>query len=180
MKRIIINSFLLALVILPSAVYAHELAISGTIGAVMHVDPEDNPVAGEMTTFNFEFKDSNPQHHFNLNECNCEFNLTQDKVSAFSQTVDSSMIVQDSTLFIQHQFGEAGLYHITITGTPKIANAFDQFSLAYDLEVQKGSVVASATSTSSFLQTHLVHILLFGIGMLVVLIMIFKDGGDKK
>ncbi len=37
------------LVVLPHIGFAHILSTDGRIGAVMHIDPDDNPIAGQPT-----------------------------------------------------------------------------------------------------------------------------------
>lgn len=48
---------LLLVFALPQTASAHVLQTDGSIGAVLHVDPDDNPIIGEKATFFFDLKD---------------------------------------------------------------------------------------------------------------------------
>src|SRR5437773_8843060 len=86
----LLNTFYFLLVFLPfffllfpSVVNAHFLKIDGSIGAVLHVDPDDDPIAGEQASFFLSFKDK--QHKFSPQNCTCTFSIQEQNQTIYSQ-----------------------------------------------------------------------------------------------
>src|SRR5438045_57931 len=67
----------------PHIVSAHVLKTDGNIGAVLHIDPDDDPIAGSQASFFFEFKDI--QGKFQSQNCDCTFSIAEDGKEIFSQ-----------------------------------------------------------------------------------------------
>src|SRR5471030_211139 len=65
--------------------YAHFLETDKNIGAVLHADPNDSPIAGSQTAFFFEFKDK--QGKFQPNNCDCTFSILENGNEVFSQPI---------------------------------------------------------------------------------------------
>lgn len=59
-KKLILSFFLIFAVflILPTIASAHVLKTDGSIGAVVHIDPDDDPIIGKSANFFLEFKDT--------------------------------------------------------------------------------------------------------------------------
>src|SRR5882672_6466726 len=75
-KNLIIALFIiLVLFFVATPVEAHFLASDRNIGAVLHVDPNDQPIAGSQTSFFFEFKDK--QNKFKAENCDCTFAIDE-------------------------------------------------------------------------------------------------------
>ena len=70
--RKIIFIFLLFLICTVN-VQAHILKTDGSIGAVLHIDPDDDPIARQSSYFFFEFKDK--QNIFKLENCDCKITI---------------------------------------------------------------------------------------------------------
>ncbi len=56
---VLISIFLFFGFLLPSPAAAHILASDQVIGAVLHIDPNDNPIVNKVSGFFLEFKDKN-------------------------------------------------------------------------------------------------------------------------
>lgn len=119
-------------------VYAHVLESDGSIGAVMHVTPDDDPIAREESGFYFEFKDKTSK--FKPENCICTFSIEKNGEQIFTQNLfannsDPSL----SNASINFTFPEKNIYKIVITGQPKISGDFEAFALEYDLRVERES-----------------------------------------
>src|SRR5438270_44822 len=80
---LILLTFSFCLLIFPPSVSAHILQTDGDIGAVLHMDPEDDPIAGVQSAFFFEFKDR--QNKFQPKKCNCIFEIEENGKNIYTQ-----------------------------------------------------------------------------------------------
>src|SRR6266498_1495823 len=91
---------------------AHVLKSDGSIGAVMHLDPEDDPVVGQQSHLHFEFKDR--QKKFKPENCDCTFSVWQGEKEIFSQpllqdTSDASL----NNVSVVYTFPERDIYQVS-------------------------------------------------------------------
>lgn len=113
---------------------AHILKTDNNIGAVLHIDPADEPIAGLPATFFFEFKDK--QSKFQPAACNCQFSISENGQSIYSQPLfQSSSTPTLTNALVTYTFPKADSYKITVVGQPTQPAAFQSFSLVYDVRV---------------------------------------------
>ena len=119
-----------AVIAIPGIASAHVLKIDGTIGAVLLINPDDNPVSGDMTDYVLSFHDY--QGHFSLPRCNCAVTvILQGKTIATEPLAVSSTEVSEN----HYRFGRPGVYTMRFTGQPKTPGAFQPFMLNYEVRV---------------------------------------------
>lgn len=163
----------LILIIAPKFALAHVLKTDGSIGAVMHTDPDDNPVAKDATGIFFDFQDK--QNKFKIENCNCIISIIEDGKEIFSQNLTQPAI--------SYTFPDKNLYQIKVVGKPNSENDFQTFSLVYDISVAKESANPSNLDnppTTSWFSTHIVH-LIGGIIVFVFLIFaLIKQKSQQK
>lgn len=161
--------------LIPSITLAHILKTDGDIGAVLHIDPDDDPIAGEQTSFFFEFKDK--QNKFTPQGCDCTFYIIQEGKQIFSQPLFQNNIDQglySASIFFT--FPKKDVYQVKLTGKPILPDAFEPFSLVYDVQVARQSPSLDTNSSqtqitnTSWFNTHLPH--LIG-GIIVAIFLIF-------
>ena len=116
-----------------SPVSAHVLETDGEIGAVMHVDPNDEPVVGQPAQFYFEIKDRTGK--FKEQECDCQLSIWRG-----GQQIFMTPLVVSSAKFT---FLEAGSYNVKLTGKPVGAVNFQPFELGDDLQVSQATKQAT-------------------------------------
>ncbi len=170
--------FVMFVSFLPAQVLAHTLESSGSIGAVMHVTPDDDPIAGEVSGFYFEFKDKN--NKFQPENCVCTVSIKKGDDEIFSTDLfgansDPSL----SNASFNFTFPEKNIYKIVIKGESKTSGEFQNFELSYDLRVERVSEKVSATTQKPQTTTtrKLPIIPLSMVGLLIVcggLYIIFK------
>lgn len=152
------------LIAYPFTVDAHVLKSSGTIGAVMHITPEDDPIAGEQSDFFFEFKDK--EGRFQPEDCECVARVFKAGKEIFNQPLFSSNADPSlANASFSFSFPERGIYKVNIAGKPKNDNEFNSFSLEYELRIERESekvnvVSGNSTSTpeSNWLWEHIIHL----------------------
>ena len=136
--KFLIIGIVFALCFRPSSVEAHVLKTSGSVGAVVHVTPEDDPIAGEQTDFFFEFKDR--EGKFKPENCDCKVTILkagQEAYTAplFQNNSDPSL----TSASFSYTFPEKNIYQVKISGQPLTTDAFQEFNLEYDIRVARVS-----------------------------------------
>lgn len=134
-KRILgtATAMLLLIVGWPPTVSAHVLKVDGTIGAVLHINPDDNPQVGEGTNYVLSFTDSSGA--FSLPACDCTVSFIADGKTLATKP----LVVSSNTVSRNHYtFTSPAVYTIQVTGMPKTAGTFQPFTLDYQVRVNGG------------------------------------------
>lgn len=181
MKKLLLTvPILFAFLILVDIAEAHFLATDKNIGAVLHVDPTDEPVVGAQTSFFFEFKDKD--NKFNPENCDCSFNIFENGRNVYSQPLFQTVTKPSLTnAAVFYTFSEKGAYEIRVSGKPNSANKFSSFNLKWNLRVEKTKTGQdlSGNNNSSFLSTHLVHLVLIVGASVVFIFLLLKNRKPK-
>jgi len=192
MKKITTIFFLaIALLIVAKPVQAHFLARDGNVGAVLHVDPNDDPVAGSQSSFFFEFKDK--ENKFKPQNCDCIFEIEENEKNIYSQLLfQNSSNINISNANVFYTFPQKDIYQVKVIGKPTTQNTFQPFTLTWNFRIdqQSSSQTVSTQNRSNFFSTHLVHFLAIGIFCIFFLIYFAQKilkgkkqrikGGEKK
>ena len=116
-------------------VYAHELEKGAEIGAVLHINPNDDPRINEEAVFFFEFKSSGKER-FEPKDCACQFSLKRDGKAFYDKPLfERSHNATFENALIFYTFKEQGDYTANIVGTPKDGATFEAFDLDFPVEV---------------------------------------------
>lgn len=132
MKTILIAAFLaIALsAVSASIASAHVLKVDGSIGAILHIPPDDNPIAGEPTTYVMTFSDD--ADAFNLKHCDCHLIVRDDARVVHEQAMGGgSATVSYTTLAVSRP----GVYTFSFEGKPIASATFQPFRLDYTIRV---------------------------------------------
>lgn len=156
--------------------FAHTLKRDGNIGAVIHINPEDDPIANEQSSFYFDIKDR--QNKFKLELCDCNVAIYQNDAQIFT----IPLYAQSQNGNFTYTFPGKGVYQVKISGTPRQAGAFQPFTLSYDIRVEReAATVANAgpvktnNSLASTLGRHWYHYLAIVFITAAFLIFLFID-----
>lgn len=163
MKRIVVLTILAWLVLPGSVAEAHVLKSNGTVGAVMHVTPDDDPIAGQESSFYFEFKDTEGKFKPTLCECTVRIKKAGREIYTqplFSANTDPSL----SNTSFSYTFPEKNIYTLTIEGKPTIVNGFTPFTLSYDLRVDRTADTEKETNDATLLPKLVLIFLLITVG----------------
>lgn len=122
----------LILVLLPGLASAHQLETDGDIGAVLHIDPSDDPVATQSSGFYFDFQDKTSK--FQLSNCTCTVVVHEGDQELTSQQLSQASL---TTASFSYAFPAKGVYQVHVIGVPRTTNAFQPFSLVYTIRVER-------------------------------------------
>ncbi len=166
MNKIVISIAMAVLVsvLSPVVASAHVLETDGSIGAVLHIKPDDNPQAGTPTGYVLYFQDSNGR--FSLGTCDCAVAVVENgKVIHKAPLVVSSSTASENTV----TFPAPDVYSLQVTGRPKTSGVFQPFVLSYIVRVAGGQ------------QNYGGFPLLLGVGlaMMVGLVLLFAYASDN-
>jgi len=163
---VFILTILIFLSIATGQVSAHVLRIDKNIGAVLHIDPNDNPIAGQQAGFFFEFTDR--QNKFKPSNCDCTFLITENGETIFSQPLfanNNKPSLSNASIFFT--FPKRDVYQIQVIGKPISQGDFQPFTLTWDWRVDEQ---ASASRSNNFLSEHLPHFIIIGAFLIFFLI----------
>jgi len=151
-------TFTFCLLPFPSSLSAHILKTSGSIGAVVHIDPEDDPIAGEPSNFYFEFKDK--KNTFKPQNCTCIVSILEAGKEIYTQSLfQNSTSPSLTSASFSFTFPKRDIYTVKVIGTPTDAS-FESFTLVYDIRVERISNPNQQTKTSNnFFSFHSIHFL---------------------
>jgi hypothetical protein len=150
-----------AVLSLQGSTSAHELIKDDTAktGVVIHITPDDDPVAGKASQIYFDFEQPAKDYSFTVNV-----------VNASGASVNNPVTVTGQTIRTDYTFPKQGLYHIELTAQaqrPGVA------SLHYDAHQQVGRGLGSAKASSHTLAKVG---LVLGIAVLAILVIAVTFG----
>ncbi len=141
-----------------SSAAAHVLEASGSVGAVLHVDPEDDPIAKQPSSFFFAFKDKEAK--FTPATCDCTVHISEQGKEIFSQPLfENNTDPSLANASFSFTFPQKDVYKVTVVGAPSDGKSFKPFTLTYTIRVANE---ASAISLfPSWIASNIFTIVLF-------------------
>ncbi len=177
-SKLIIASFLIAgasALVSGGTAGAHDLKQDNGISVVLHIPPEDNPKAGQLTELELSFGDN--KDAFTLQDCDCQVMVKHG--SRILQTLTPEPAQTGATLDskVYVQFPNIGVYDIVVAGKARDAT-FGTFSLDYSVPVATSNSGARVSSGQGS------EILLISSGSLITLTVLaygaIKQGGRYR
>lgn len=188
MKKYIVSILLLSLIFfVPKHTFAHFLESDNNIGAVLHVEPNDNPIAGSLASFFFEFKDKT--NKFDPAKCDCTVVITEAGKTIYSQPLFQNTTKPSLTnASVFYTFPKEDVYVVKVIGKPQMPGGFQPFTLTWNFRVDQQA--NKPAGTTSFLSQHIFHIATALIGVALLIWFFLKQeifakkskqmkGGDK-
>jgi len=113
-------------VLLSPSVSAHTLKADGTISAVLHFQPDDDPMSNKPSEYILFLNDSTKR--FSLGDCDCTISIKKDgkTISTSPMQLNAQGVIGGSITF-----AEAGAYEVIFEGSPHKKDAFQPFTLKY-------------------------------------------------
>ena len=120
--RVVVLLFLITS-LAPLFAQAHTLKTMGDVGVLLHVDPDDEPLAGETATLYVDIKSAQKNA-----SCGCTLSISQNSATIYTTTL------KGASAAVPYVFPAAGIYQITVasTGAPMPA-----FTLTFDQRVMR-------------------------------------------
>lgn len=149
--------------LIPSKVYAHVLETDGSIGVIMHIDPDDDPIGGEQSTFYFEFKDK--ENKMKLSECDCAIEIYNNEVKIFSSQLSNaskhahaSGQSSENSTSLTFTFPAKGIYTMRLLGRPiEGLETFRPFKIEDSIRVEREPLNLKPEDKSPDNDSHTTH-----------------------
>jgi hypothetical protein len=127
---------------------AHTVKIAGNIGGTIHIEPNDNPSAGQPAQTWFALTRKGGQV-LPLKECNCQL-----AVYAEPHTPGEPALLEPPLKPVDAEryqgipgseitFPKAGVYELQLSGKPATAGSFRPFDLRFQVTVAAGRTLAA-------------------------------------
>lgn len=165
MKRKLFLVLLFLVSVIPGA-HAHILRVDGNIGVLLHVDPNDAPVAGQQANFFVIIQDYSGR--FDISECYCTLAIKKDGKEIASFPINSNEFYRQ----IEYSFPASGIYQVIVAGKPTNGD-FQPFKTTFEYYVSTslGTAATATTQETNPMQNYLPYISLIAglliLGMLV-------------
>jgi hypothetical protein len=160
---------------------AHVLQTDGSMGAVLHIDPNDAPIAAQPAYFFLDFASKGGT--FTLANCTCNAVLSTTDGTVLARPTINPIASQTSEGTFQYQFSSSNEYLLTVSGAPVSGNAFQTFTLKYTFQVAAAQASGGGRTNGfkAFLQSeHGLHYLLFGAGFIVIFFLFLNELKKNK
>lgn len=151
-------AILVSLNTLTGSASAHVLESDNGVSAILHIKPDDRPLAGKPVPVNFLF--SNDVGGFSLDHYNVQLRLVENNSVKFKSAVKPLFFGASTEGETIATFPEAGLYDLIAEGTPKTSDV-PPFKLVFDVRVASKTVKRGPGSTTAVLS----GVSLLGLGM---------------
>ena len=143
------------------------MKVDGNAGVVIHVDPNDDPVAGEPARVFLEIKHKSPQ--FNAAACDCRLRISRDGTTVVEQAVRPGDFHSSVASLV---FPAGGIYRVAVSGKPSAGAGFDPFEVAFDVRVENAA--GAAPPQESWASRHWPGVLAALLAALAGALTIFK------
>jgi hypothetical protein len=172
---------LLFLFVLPNYSYAHVTESVGSIFVLIHVFPDDKPVAGVETQIGLDIRDES--NKFTMNDCDCIAKVMYLGDEIFKTTLYDGGPGPIYSMNFSTIFPKKGVYQIEVEGKSK-TGSFESFKVSYDIRVENSEndfktwtydVSNGGPSTS-----NLTLAIGAGFAILIVVFLIFFMSKHKK
>lgn len=155
-------------------VLAHDQETNDGVSAVLHIDPNDWPIAEEPASFYITFK--NIDNDFDLEKCDCVSKIFKDDVEIVHTITESSRGFQfTSKPVLTATLQNSGAYKFEFEGKPKDGANFKPVKFTHDFNVnRKGTINKEAGHHNSF-AAHIGHYIIFGGAIIIVIVQIVRE-----
>lgn len=144
---------LLLLTFFPVPALAHVTKADGDMKVMVHMDPDDEPIAGPPTTLHFLFRHA--KTGFEMENCDCTVRIAPYKDLADIETKGDLIRLNETmreasgsrVYAITQSFPSKAVYAIVVEGKPLDTTAFAPFSITFDKRVDRSKSVLTTPST---------------------------------
>ncbi|MEE3715655.1 hypothetical protein V2H45_02725 [Tumidithrix elongata RA019] len=128
--------------VLPTKVYAHEVEVSGDVGGLIHLEPNDNPVAGKPTQVWIALTKRGGEI-IPLEQCDCILEVRTKPFRLSSVPIFPTLKPTSAERYrgipgAEVIFPHIGRYELQLSGKPKAGADFSPFVLNFEVTVATG------------------------------------------
>ncbi|WP_416667313.1 hypothetical protein [Egbenema bharatensis] len=123
---------------------AHQVQIAGDVGGTMHIEPNDNPRAGEPSLAWFALTRQGGEL-IPLEACNCQLTIYTQPGAIVESPLLEAVSAEGYTGIpgAEVTFPQVGAYELVLQGEPVTADDFQPFELRFPVTVAAGQTVPS-------------------------------------
>ena len=150
----------------PISGFTHILKVDRSIGINLHINPDDDPIAGQNATFFPDLRDKD--NKFDINDCQCSVKITKNDELQFSKFLNNDQSSNSNNLPVfNYTFPDKGVYSIEFTGKSYSGN-FQDFNIVFDTRIER-QPTNSALPIDLHSHTSLAEYLIFAGGFIFIL-----------
>lgn len=178
MKKFFVT--LLFVLIFPIIVSAHSTVYDGEVGALLHIDPDDDPIISEPATLYFHWESEDSDFYFE--NCGCTIDILLQGKSLYSNSLElvSDKSFGNETRALSFTFPKKGLYVITVKGNALKDNTKTPFNLQYEVRVEREGDRSFVSHAHHYLGAHWLHWAVLGIAIIITAFIITRDNRRTK
>jgi hypothetical protein len=128
----------------PSLASAHQDGSDNGLNVILHVEPNDVPIANTQSHFEFIYSETKPSDVFNVTSCSCRVKVTKGTKVILDTPVTTSF-GNGTQATAPIVFPEVGAYTVLVSGSSPNAK-FSSFTIPYSVHVDQKDI-SLATST---------------------------------
>jgi hypothetical protein len=177
-KKITVISFFICtlisvLAVSSKKVEAHVLLTddTGKIGAILHVSPDDDPIAGEPSSLFYELQGDTFLQHLHA--------VSVEIVNERGESAGTNVSLSGSSASSSYTFPEQGIYTITLTATTLDSTPAHTHSFTHMQRVTRGILGSPLDTPSHQWASMLLTASITGLGILVILFINHKTDITK-
>jgi hypothetical protein len=156
------------------AAEAHETETNGTISALLHIVPNDDPYIKEPSYILVEFTDTTKK--FSAEQCTCRVSIKQQGREVYSVlTSDQAVTKTPHSISFAYTFPEFDIYILTVEGKPNPNSNPEAFSLSYDIRVDQERNLFGYGSLHDLFGHHWHHLIPVVIIIVAAIVIIIQD-----
>ncbi len=128
---------------------AHVWKTDGNMSVLLHVNPNDDPIAGKPADLWLQVTDTT--NRFNAKNCQCSVSISEGGKTLLSAPL--SLWNGGPSIFafsVPFTFPDPAVYGIVVTGAPEGTSKFQNFRVQYNLRVERNPDDPSADSGPEF------------------------------
>lgn len=129
-------------------VSAHTLKVDKAIGVTVHINPDDEPLAGSLSQVIIGIQDKEGRFVANASECICALTIVQQD-GVVAETLPFA--ISGETAMVSYVFQKGGIYKLEVSGTPRRLDSFQNFSTAFSYRVRAND---EASSTADYKKSN--------------------------
>lgn len=158
---------------------AHVTKSDHGVNITMHINPDDDPIAGPQSMFLLKIDDKN--NNFNLNNCICTARILENGKEIFATPISTNNISASlyDTIFA-FPFPEKNTYQVIIDGKPITGEDFEPFSTTFDVRVDKEDKTKTAAPPTEANSLPILPIVAGGLFAFFGIILLLKSFGNKN
>ncbi|HVT00693.1 MAG TPA: LPXTG cell wall anchor domain-containing protein [Patescibacteria group bacterium] len=181
-KSAVFIILLVPLLLFPKLAFAHEAESDGSFEALIHVSPNDTPVAGSKSNISIELTDDT--NRFDPSNCDCVVDIYQGNTNILSKNVTFTKSRGPFKTNFDYVFPDPGAYHVRLSGKPAKGAEFKEFSINFDAtdaeKPNNNSDFISPTPTTNTSPTPTNLVLIGGIGIVLIAIIFLMSKKKKR